>query len=319
MTTTKPPVLTDTPRTDALTAQWDDDGATRGPAYMEMRDLARLLEIEQAVLERAGADAVPVARVAGDDVSRYLDWDKDRSAWEMPVGTPVYYSPCVVGADAVRDDEEPVQTLTGTTWLGMPVAAWVWDQKLGEEYRAITGEGDNCIRRAAFHWSTGPSDAERTYRESDVRRMLAIRALKVTPAAAVADRDEADDLEDAAIRAMEAKGDAVAQPASQALTFDQWWNAGGCKLVNEAGDKRGWQGAAEAGYIGGLLASAAPQLSGNAGEVQALATQIKDDLQCQFDTDGITEIDSGDALIRLSEALNAVDDAAIAASKGSRP
>ncbi|CAB3845986.1 hypothetical protein LMG3482_01871 [Achromobacter deleyi] len=34
----------------------------------------------------------PVAHVAGDETSRYLDWAKDRSAWEMPVGTPVYYS-----------------------------------------------------------------------------------------------------------------------------------------------------------------------------------------------------------------------------------
>ena len=33
-----------------------------------------------------------VAHVAGDETSRYLEWAKDRSAWEMPVGTPVYYS-----------------------------------------------------------------------------------------------------------------------------------------------------------------------------------------------------------------------------------
>lgn len=34
----------------------------------------------------------PVAHVAGDETSRYLEWAKDRSAWEMPVGTPVYYA-----------------------------------------------------------------------------------------------------------------------------------------------------------------------------------------------------------------------------------
>jgi hypothetical protein len=33
-----------TPRTDALMAQWDDDGATRGAAFIELRDLARELE-----------------------------------------------------------------------------------------------------------------------------------------------------------------------------------------------------------------------------------------------------------------------------------
>lgn len=36
--------------------------------------------------------SAPVAHVAGDETSRYLEWAKDRSAWEMPVGTPVYYS-----------------------------------------------------------------------------------------------------------------------------------------------------------------------------------------------------------------------------------
>ncbi|CAB3812128.1 hypothetical protein LMG1860_00433 [Achromobacter denitrificans] len=36
--------------------------------------------------------SAPVAHVAGDEVSRHLEWAKDRSAWEMPVGTPVYYS-----------------------------------------------------------------------------------------------------------------------------------------------------------------------------------------------------------------------------------
>lgn len=36
--------------------------------------------------------SAPVAYVAGDEASRYLEWAKDRSAWEMPVGTPVYYS-----------------------------------------------------------------------------------------------------------------------------------------------------------------------------------------------------------------------------------
>lgn len=36
--------MSDTPRTDALMAKWDDDGATRGPAFRELRDLARQLE-----------------------------------------------------------------------------------------------------------------------------------------------------------------------------------------------------------------------------------------------------------------------------------
>lgn len=36
--------VADTPRVDAILAQWDDDGATRGPAFIELRDLARSLE-----------------------------------------------------------------------------------------------------------------------------------------------------------------------------------------------------------------------------------------------------------------------------------
>ncbi|RQU16285.1 hypothetical protein DF153_21085 [Burkholderia cenocepacia] len=41
------------------------------------------------------------------------------------------------------------------------------------------------------------------------------------------------------------------------LTFDKWWSVGGWRLVSQAGDKNGWRGAAEAGYIGGLFATAA--------------------------------------------------------------
>lgn len=39
---------TPTPRTHALLAQWDDDGASRGAAYLELRDLALELERELA-------------------------------------------------------------------------------------------------------------------------------------------------------------------------------------------------------------------------------------------------------------------------------
>lgn len=42
----------------------------------------------------------------------------------------------------------------------------------------------------------------------------------------------------------------------------------------------------------------------------AWADEIIDDLQGQFDTDGITHEDSGDALIYLSQAISAVQDAA---------
>jgi hypothetical protein len=42
----------ETPRTDALMRQWSDDGATRGPAFIELRNLARQLERDLAALRK---------------------------------------------------------------------------------------------------------------------------------------------------------------------------------------------------------------------------------------------------------------------------
>jgi hypothetical protein len=44
-------------------------------------------------------------------------------------------------------------------------------------------------------------------------------------------------------------------------------------------------------------------------EPVAWANEIIDDLHAQYNTDGIKEIDSGDALIRLDEAIAAVEEA----------
>ena len=44
-------------------------------------------------------------------------------------------------------------------------------------------------------------------------------------------------------------------------------------------------------------------------EPVAWADEIIDDLHAQYNTDGIKEIDSGDALIRLDEAIAAVEEA----------
>lgn len=40
--------MSKSPKVDALMAKWDDDGATRGPAFVELRDLARELEKDAA-------------------------------------------------------------------------------------------------------------------------------------------------------------------------------------------------------------------------------------------------------------------------------
>lgn len=47
---------------------------------------------------------------------------------------------------------------------------------------------------------------------------------------------------------------------------------------------------------------------GKTQPAQSVKDVIIDDLQSQFDTEGITEHDSGDALIRLSDAIAAVED-----------
>ena len=47
---------------------------------------------------------------------------------------------------------------------------------------------------------------------------------------------------------------------------------------------------------------------GKTQPAQSVKGAIIDDLQSQFDTEGITEHDSGDALIRLSDAIAAVED-----------
>lgn len=45
-----------------------------------------------------------------------------------------------------------------------------------------------------------------------------------------------------------------AQPAATS-SFNEWWANGGSKVVNAAADERGWQGAAEVGYLAGGMAA----------------------------------------------------------------
>lgn len=51
---------TNTPRVDALTAEWNDDGATLGAAYIKLRDLARELEAKLAAAPASTEQAAPV-------------------------------------------------------------------------------------------------------------------------------------------------------------------------------------------------------------------------------------------------------------------
>ncbi|WP_175221164.1 hypothetical protein, partial [Achromobacter deleyi] len=61
----------------------------------------------------------PVAHVAGDETSRYLDWAKDRSAWEMPVGTPVYYS-ALASAPVAGEAQESIEQMAVNRYRPVP-------------------------------------------------------------------------------------------------------------------------------------------------------------------------------------------------------
>lgn len=75
---------------------------------------------------------------------------------------------------------EGARDASGYTWLGMRAAGWLWT----EPSRAYQGATGYPIRHYASHWSTGPKDAERLYRESDIRKLLA------EPGAAIAAREQ---------------------------------------------------------------------------------------------------------------------------------
>jgi hypothetical protein len=67
-----------TPRVDALLAQWDDDGATRGAAFIELRDLARSLEQRNDVIAAA-------IHVAKKSLFSQCCSNPIKNAWGKPV------------------------------------------------------------------------------------------------------------------------------------------------------------------------------------------------------------------------------------------
>lgn len=59
--------------------------------------------------------------------------------------------------------------INGATWLGMRVAGWTWEE---DAFSPDQLPSENSIRLYASHWSTGPHNAERLYRESDIAALL---------------------------------------------------------------------------------------------------------------------------------------------------
>lgn len=80
---------------------------------------------------------------------------------------------------------EPVNDASGTTWMGMRAVGWTWDDPAPAAF-------GGTLRKFATHWSTGPKDAERLYRESDVRALIAALSPKgPSSTSGGGDRDEA--------------------------------------------------------------------------------------------------------------------------------
>ncbi len=90
----------------------------------------RVQSTEWGPMPDAGTESdfsqAPVAHVAGNDVSRYLEWDKNRSAWERPIGTPVYYAapsqqaaPAAVSAEPANPDKCNADVFTHGVSMGV--------------------------------------------------------------------------------------------------------------------------------------------------------------------------------------------------------
>jgi|GEM_PF-6575683 len=112
----------------------------------------------------------PVAHVAGDETSRYLEWAKDRSAWEMPVGTPVYYSALAsapVAGEALgwrvrerrgRDGELLDCFVEAPAVPGMAYAQEVLGDDYAEAQGGIEGKLKHCQMIVA--WANGSRQGE---------------------------------------------------------------------------------------------------------------------------------------------------------------
>lgn len=77
--------------------------------------------------------------------------------------------PSFIDAEQEQSDEIK-RDVTGETWMGMRVAAYQWEAPIHNSDAIPT---ERTMTRHATHWSTGPKDSERLYRESDIRALLA--------------------------------------------------------------------------------------------------------------------------------------------------
>lgn len=78
-------------------------------------------------------------------------------------------TPAPAMQEAVLTDDNVKLDINGATWLGMRVAGWTWDE---DAFSPDQFPSENTMRHYASHWSTGPHNAERLYRESDIIALL---------------------------------------------------------------------------------------------------------------------------------------------------
>lgn len=99
------------------------------------------------------------------------------------------------------------------------------------------------------------------------------------------------------------------QAAQQALMALEMFDSYVEPLVQKFGGPKVPAKASTAWYVHRSIAELRAALAEPVQQPVAWADEIIDDLHAQYNTDGINEIDSGDALIRLDEAIAAVEEA----------
>jgi hypothetical protein len=98
---------------------------------------------------------------------------------EMPRPVPQLF-----GGGLMSEDNTPIPEgldLSGETYLGMRVAAWVWQEPINQARIAIEPPSEVLMEYFATHWSTPPKhyNAKRLFTEDDVAKLLAAKDAEI--------------------------------------------------------------------------------------------------------------------------------------------
>ena len=147
-----------TPRVDALMTKWDDDGATRGSAFIELRDLARELERSAAPVAPAGAQIPAVIREAVEAAF------EDREDWRTKIASAVRAlgDAGAQNAEAIRNQWISVDERLPETEVDVIVHAFV--RGFGSHYAVaglfhddwLANDTERELRFTPTHWMPLP-------------------------------------------------------------------------------------------------------------------------------------------------------------------